>query len=775
MNSIFSRLTTRVSLAMVLVVALSMATIIRHWALVTGPTLKAAEQTKAELLVTPYTQLLETAVDEDNQAHLEEILNQLIVLHDPTYKQPIVVSLKVALLDGRVVERRNPVSADSVPFRAELPIFSPTTMELLGSVKLEYNDAFYRRLIGEVWWEVIWSIGLALLLLIAMEFWVRRLLNPMTDLSNRLANVNFDTQITLPPASRSMSSEIRQVWGALEQLFERLRQRDEALEKEHAAAKVALQAKLDAEAASKEKSQFLANMSHELRTPLNAIIGYSEMLYEEAGDTGNAELAGDLVRIVSSGRHLLSLINDVLDLSKIEAGKMQLFLGDYGLRQLVDDVVVNVDPLITANGNVLSVECEDDGSIYADIAKLKQALINLMGNAAKFTHQGRITLSVQRTSDLGVEWVLFRVSDTGIGISDEQQKILFKAFTQADESTTREYGGTGLGLTISRSVCRLMGGEISIDSQVGEGSEFTIKIPARVQETPRVANVLGQQPGVSRIDPAARRSLDSRESEKTDERRTKTSVILVVDDDPAAADILERSLGGDGFCVEVVGSGKAGLARVQTLMPDLILLEVVLPDMSGWVVLSQLKENPSLVHIPVIMHSIIDERSTATALGAADYIVKPADRDRLADCIKQNLRMQQGPRVLLIDDDVDTRRLMHLVFENEGWHVVEGGDGEVGLMRVAERPPAAIVLDLNMPRLNGFGFLERLSENSAWKEIPVLVLTAGEISDGERNTLLESVDMIIEKGPYSIDTLLRRLRELFCPTQAELVSEREMP
>lgn len=331
---------------MVLVVALSMAAIVRHWAFVTAPTLKAAEQTKAELLVTPYTQLLETAVDADNQDRLEEILNQIILLEDSTYHHPIVVSLKVALLDGRIVERRNTVSGSSEPFRAESPIFSPTTMELLGSVKLEYNDAFYKRLISEVWWEVVWSVLIALLLLFAMEIWVRRLLSPMTDLSNRLANVDFDSQITLPPASHSTSTEIRQVWGAVEQLFARLRQREEALENEHAAAQSAMQAKLDAEAANKEKSQFLANMSHELRTPLNAIIGYSEMLYEEAGDSGNAELAGDLVRIVTSGRHLLSLINDVLDLSKIEAGKMQLFLSDCRLQELVNDVVVNIDQLV---------------------------------------------------------------------------------------------------------------------------------------------------------------------------------------------------------------------------------------------------------------------------------------------------------------------------------------------------------------------------------------------------------------------------------------------
>lgn len=638
MSSVFSRLTTRVSLAMVLVVALSMAMLVRHWIYVTAPTLKAAEQTKAELLVTPYTQLLETAVDTDNQKQLESILNQLIVLEDPTYKQPIVVGLKVTLPDGTVIARRNKVAADAVPFHAESPIFSPTTMHLLGSLELEYNDAFYKRLIDEVWWEVFWSIVLALLLLIAMELWVRRLLNPMTELSNRLATLNIDSQVALPPAGRSMSSEIRQVWSALDLLFARLRQRDRALEREHAAAQRALQAKLDAEAVSKEKSQFLANMSHELRTPLNAIIGYSEMLYEEVGASGNAEMAGDLVRIVSSGRHLLSLISDVLDLSKIEAGKMQLYLDDYGISELVDDVVVNVKPMIAANGNTLSVECDSDiGSICADIPKLKQALINLMGNAAKFTHKGSIGLSVERVLDAGVEWVLFRVADTGIGISDEQKNILFKAFTQADESTTREYGGTGLGLAISRSVCRLMGGDITVESRQGEGSTFTIKIPATVEEPHATESGVVRQGRINRL-AAGKMSV----SNDGDTQRLRQPTILVIDNDPFMPDLLERSLDEDGYCVEVVDSGKAGLERAMELMPDLILLDVALPGVGGWSILSQLKDEPLLAAIPVIMHSMIDERATAMSLGAADYIIKPADHDTLVECIDRNLQASGG-------------------------------------------------------------------------------------------------------------------------------------
>ncbi len=744
---------------MVIVVLLSMAVIVRHWAFVTAPTLKAAEQTKAELLITPYTQLLESAVDEGDESQLGDILNQLVLLEDVTYNEPIVLSLKISLLDGRVIERHNTIKRNTTPFRAETPIFSPRTMELLGSVKLEYNDAFYNRLIGEVWWEMGASMLMALLLLVAMQYWVRRLLRPLTELSNRLVRVDLDTQPSLPPADPALSTEILQVWQSIEQLFSRLRQRDEALESEHAAAQAALQAKLEAETASREKSQFLANMSHELRTPLNAIIGYSEMLYEEVGESGNAEMAGDLVRIVNSGKHLLSLINDVLDLSKIEAGKMQLYLDDLNLPQLVCEVMDNIEPLIASNNNTVDVLCDEKiGSIHADEAKLKQVLINVLGNAAKFTHNGEVGLTVERLTDDTGEWVLFKVRDTGIGISEEQQKNLFKAFTQADESTTRKYGGTGLGLTISRSMCQLMGGDITVSSHPGEGSIFEIRIPVQVGggEDDKNLDVLAE--GMSE-------SLGEIERQKSEASGLKklsdnSPLVLIVDGDSSEIDLLQRMLGEEGFRCECSKTGREGLEKAANLIPALIILDITLPDTSGWTVLSQIKKNPLLLHVPVIVHSMIDERATAAALGAAGYLSKPTGRHELMAMVQGQLQTSDSSTVLVIDADVDARRMSRMVFENEGWQVTECGDGEVGMMRVAELMPSAIVVDAGLEKMPVIDFVEALREHELWRSIPVLVLTEETLADEYRAALLTHVDMVVEKGPYSLDTLLRRLREL---------------
>ncbi|WP_455198521.1 ATP-binding response regulator [Kaarinaea lacus] len=772
MNNGLSSLVVRITIAMIAVVLISLAGIIYYWVYVAAPTLKANEQSEAELLITPYTQILEAALDKGQQQEVENVLNQLSLIEDPINNEPIVVGIVVSLTDGRVIERRNQSTISVTPFEAETPLFSPSNMELLGSVKLEYSDAYYQRMTADMQVKMIWALCIALVLLFALQIWVRKLLKPLSDLSNHLATTNLDQYGGLPDRQKGMTSEVRQVWNSVEQLFARLRQRDNDVADEHKAAQQALREKLEAEAASREKSRFLANMSHELRTPLNAIIGYSEMLYEEAEDRNDSEQAADLSRIRIAGRHLLSLINDVLDLSKIEAGKTQLYLEDINLPEMISDVVDTVTPLLSVNNNKLVVDCHDGlGTIHIDVPKFRQALINVLGNAAKFTHDGQVTLSVDREKSpiegVGSGWIVIYINDTGIGMSEEQQAKLFNAFTQADNSTTREYGGTGLGLAISRGICRLMGGDLTVKSQLGVGSEFCIRIPAQV--TTVEAGFIDEQEVTEKLAVPERTRFTGERKEK-DERREKVATILVIDDDVTSADLLKRTLGQGGFQVESAVTGEEGLRKASELVPDLILLDILISDVIGWPILTQLKQDPALAHIPVVMHSVLDERSTAFSLGATDYLTKPTNNRQLLDTVIRNVRKPEGATILVIDDDVDTRRLMRMVFENEGWNVAEEVDGKLGLMRVIENPPSAIVLDLHMPRMGGEEFLVSLKEKDDYRNIPVLALTGKELSDDERNELMKHVEMVVEKGPHSLDVLLGKLRELVHETVLEAAS-----
>jgi signal transduction histidine kinase/CheY-like chemotaxis protein len=367
-----------------------------------------------------------------------------------------------------------------------------------------------------------------------------------------------------------------------------------------------LETRRAAEAANAAKSGFLASMSHELRTPLNAILGYSEMLQEDAADNGHEDMIPDLQKIQSAGRHLLTLINEVLDLSKIEAGKMELYLETVEVNKVVEDVATTVRPLVERNGNRLEIRVEGEpGSLRADATRLRQVLLNLLSNAAKFTERGVITLGVEREADA----MVFRVSDTGIGMTAEQLGRLFEAFTQAEAATTSKYGGTGLGLALSRKFCQLMGGDVTVTSEPGIGSTFTARVPLQ---------------GAAADDlPAASIGAGT------------AGTVLVIDDDAAARNILVRSLGKVGFRVVEAASGEAGLRLAVESRPDAITLDVVMPGMDGWAVLTRLKADPALADIPVIMLTIMDEKHLGFTLGAAEYLTKPINRQRLTAVIQK--------------------------------------------------------------------------------------------------------------------------------------------
>ncbi len=484
-----------------------------------------------------------------------------------------------------------------------------------------------------------------------------------------------------------------------------------------------------AETANRVKSEFLANMSHELRTPLNAVIGYSQMLQEEAKDTGQEDFLPDLAKIENAGKHLLGLINDVLDLSKIEAGRMTMFIEDANIAAMITEVRGIIEPLAAKNGNRLIVNCPANiGAMRTDVTKLKQSLLNLLSNASKFTDKGTVELTVARNGTGAAATVDFRVADSGIGMTPEQLGRLFQAFGQADSSTSRKFGGTGLGLAITRHFSRMLGGDVTVTSEAGKGSVFTLTLPAQAAQA-------AQAPATPEAKP-----LISGDAEGA-------QTVLVVDDDEAVHDLVGSMLGREGYRVLHARNGDEALAIARKEKPDAITLDVMMPQMDGWSVLTTIKADPDLNQIPVIMLTMLHERAIALSLGASGYITKPVDWNQLSAMLRRHSRPGAVIRILIVDDDPEMRRMTRRMLERMGLEIGEAADGEKALAWLESNPaPSIILLDLMMPVMDGFEFLERIRGSEKWSTVPVLVVTAKALEAKEIEFLRSSTQRVIEKG-----------------------------
>jgi signal transduction histidine kinase/CheY-like chemotaxis protein len=517
--------------------------------------------------------------------------------------------------------------------------------------------------------------------------------------------------------------------------------------------------------ASQAKSAFLAKMSHELRTPMNAIIGYSEIILEDATDRGDEGAVADLRKILGAARHLLGLINDVLDLSKIEAGKMDLYLETFDVCKLVQEVIATAQPLIDRNGNRVTVECPADfGQMHADATKLRQILLNLLSNASKFTDHGEIHLRVSREQRAEGASIILRVRDSGIGMTPEQVGKLFQAFSQADQSTSAKYGGTGLGLAISRQFALLMGGDISVESAAGKGSTFLVRVPAHVipltsstapsllQEAAKKSPPPAPVPAPAPVKPAPSSTVPALPN-------VPRGRLLIIDDDEKVHTMLQSLLAHENYSVKWARTGPEGLAAAEEFHPHVVILDILLPPIDGRAALDRLKESPALANIPIILLTMTANGEMGFALSATDYLSKPVVGANLLPIIQKLSDLRTQTPIMVVEDNAAVREMIVRLLDREGWPSLEAANGRIALDLLQQHTPSVVLLDLLMPELDGFSVLREMRANPAWRDIPVVVLTSLDLTAEVRRFLEQQAERVLQKGRYTRDELLQEVRD----------------
>ena len=539
----------------------------------------------------------------------------------------------------------------------------------------------------------------------------------------RLDGTELPVEVTLNPVLLGSGPALLVVWHDLTARAENERRlaaaRDRALE------------------GTRTKSVFLANMSHELRTPLNAIIGYSELLTEEASESA-VEMVGDLAKINQAGRHLLTLINDILDLSKIEAGHLALHSEWIDAATAVREAAESIAPLAQRNGNTLSVELSPDlGQMYVDPTRLRQVLINLLSNASKFTQDGKLGIRGRKVMKGASARLAFEIWDTGIGIESDLLARIFDEFVQGDPSTTRRFGGTGLGLAITRRLCQRMEAEIAVSSVPGQGSCFVVDFPVdpRAHTPPATISAVSAEETLPEGAPE----------------------VIVIDDDPDARELLRRMLAAGGFRALLASSGREGLDLCRSRSPAAVTLDVLMPAPNGWDVLSELKGDPALKEIPVVMVSTHLDSAKGFALGACEYLSKPIDREALIAALERHRPARGRGSVLVVDDDDVFRALVMRGLPKSDWVVTCARDGSEAMSLLSRQRPDIVLLDLMMPVMDGFQLLAALRATPEFRELPVIVVTARELSPGEQEELEQHAHHVIGKGGVTTDLLMQQL------------------